>query len=188
MKKLAPEQIREEFNARKAKFAKWGEETGFNTALQDISGAIADLRAGGIDVSLEISGDSSQQAFALRPDTSVITPIFGILRINHIHRLFSITVKESDKPCLKVSLSDFDIRYQGTHGEIKDGKLRNLIRSKTYDFKKDPDALVKFQQEIIHFSARNAVVADNDIANSFETGISTKKPVLKSALQKPANG
>ncbi|MDP2206140.1 MAG: hypothetical protein Q8K65_07520 [Alphaproteobacteria bacterium] len=188
MKKLTPEQIRDEFNARKEKFSQWGEETGFNAALQGISTALADLRAGGIDVSLEILGDSSQQAFALRPDVSVTSPISGVLRINHIHRLFSITVRESDKPCLKVSLSDFDIRYQGAHGEIKEGKLRNVIRTKTYDFKKDPDALVKFQQEIIQFSARNAVVAENDVANAFDTGISTKKPALKSALKKPANG
>jgi hypothetical protein len=188
MKKLTPEQIRDEFNVRKSRFAQWGEETGFGGVLRGISGALADLRAGGIDVSLEIFGDSSQQAFALRPDTAVTTPISGVLRINHIHRLFSITVSERESPCLKVSLSDFDIRHQGAHGKIKEGKLRNLIRSKTYDFKKDPDALVKFQQEIIQFSARNAAVAENDVANAFDSGISAKKPTLKSALKKPSNG
>lgn len=188
MKKLTPDQIRDAFNARKEKFAAWGEETGFNSALQGISAALADLRAGGIDVSLEVFGDASEQAFCLRPDTSVTTPISGVLRINNIHRLFSITVRENEKPCLIVSLSDFDIRYQGTHGKVSESKLRNTIRAKTYDFKKDPEALIKFQQEIIHYSARNAVVADNDTANSFDTGISDKKPLLKSALKKPANG
>lgn len=82
MKKLTPDQIRDEFNARKEKFAVWGEETGLNSALQGMSAALADLRAGGIDVSLEIFGDASEQAFSLRPDTSVTTPISGVLRIN----------------------------------------------------------------------------------------------------------
>lgn len=188
MKKLTIEQIRDEFNARKEKFAKWGEETGFNTVLQHISTAIADLREGGIDVSLEIMGDSSEQAFALRSAGQITTPISGVLRINNIERLFSITVKEGGKPSLIVALSDFDIRYNGTHGQLDDGKIRNVVRHKTYDFRKNPDALKDFQLEIINFSARNTVVAENDVANSFETGIrGGKKQVVKSALKKPAN-
>lgn len=188
MKKLKPDQIRDEFNARKQKFAKWGEETGFDKVLQGISVAIDDLRAGGIDVSLEIFGDSSEQAFALAGTSSVTTPISGVLKINNIHRLFSLSVKEQGQDCLKVALSDFDIRYNGVEGKTTEQRVRNVIRSKTYDFKRDADALVKFQLEIIQFSARNAVVADNDVAGVFETGTHNPKPGLKSSLKKPANG
>lgn len=188
MKKLTTQEIREEFNARKNKFAAWGEETGFNTVLQHISTAIKDLREGGIDVSLEISGDSSEQAFAMRKNSQITTPISGILRINNIERLFSITVKEGGKPCLRVSVSDFDIRFNGVEGAVEDGRIRNVVRHKSFDFKNNDDALKNFQLEIIHYSARNAVIADNDIENSLNTGMRGKKQVVKSALKKPANG
>lgn len=184
MKKLTISSIQQEFNARKQNFSEWGAQAGFSQMLQGISTALSDLRAAGLDVSLEIFGDASEQAFAMRESGSVIIPISGVLRINNIHRLLAITVKEEGKPCLKLSLSDFDIRYQGVQGATENGKMRNTVRHKSFDFKSDPDALIKFQREIITYCARNAVIADNDIGGAFDTGRHTKKPVLK----RPENG
>ena len=178
MKRLPREKISEEFNASKREFAAYGEKSGFGIALQNISTAIGELKESGIDVSLEIFGDASEQAFDLFPTTSVTVPISGVLRIGPIHRLFALATKSDSKNALIIGLSNYDIRFNGPDAKFEDGLISGKVRSLTFDLKKDPDALVKFQQEIINHAARNAVVNDNDAAQAFDSATTLRKSVL----------
>lgn len=188
MKKLTPEQIREHFNAQcVAHEASWT-KSGLNTALENISLALQDLNNNGISVSLEIMGTPSEQAFGMLSESGMTVPVSGILRIDNAHFLLSVATKHSGQDCLKLCLSEFDIRFQGVRAKVKEGDLRQNVRADIYDLKGDPDALVKFQKEIIRYSARNQVINDHNVGSTLETGISRKKPALKSPLQKPANG
>lgn len=179
MRRMTPQQIRDEFNQKREKFAAWGKETGFDTALQDISRALRDMQDSGIDVRLDIMGTASEMAFSQLPQAGITTPISGILHINNIQYLLSLSVKHNGKNCLKLAVSEFDIRHQGVAGTVRDEKLRANVRSSVFDLKNDADALVKFQEYVINQSARNSVIAENDAANAMNTGIPDKKPVLK---------
>lgn len=178
MKRLPREKISEEFNASKREFAAYGEKSGFDIALQNISAAIGDLKEAGIDVSLEIFGDASEQAFDLFGTTSVTVPISGVLRIGPIHRLFALATKSDSKNVMIIGLSNYDIRFNGPDAKIEDGAVSGKVRSINFDLKKDPEALVKFEQEIINHAARNAVVNDNDTAQVFDSASNLRKSVL----------
>lgn len=178
MKRLPREKITESFNASKREFAEYGAKSGFDAALQNISTAIFDLKEAGIDVSLEIFGDASEQAFDLFPTTSVTVPISGVLRIGPIHRLFALATKSDGKNALIIGLSNYDIRYNGPDAKLENGQVSGKVRSINFDLRKDPDALVKFQQEIINHAARNAVVNDNDAAQVFDSAAGLRKSVL----------
>lgn len=179
MRRLTPQQIRDEFNQRREKFATWGKETGFDTALQNLSHALRDMQDSGIDVKLDIMGTASELAFTQLSHAGITTPISGILHINNIQYLLSLSVRHNNKDCLKLAVSEFDIRHQGITGTVSDEKLRANVRSSVFDLKNDADALVKFQQYVINQSARNNVIAENDVAKAMNTGIPDKKPVLK---------
>lgn len=179
MRRLTPQQIREEFNQRREKFAAWGETTGFGQALENLSLALRDLQDGGLDVRLDITGTAAEQAFALFPQGGITTPISGVLHINNIQYLLALAVRHDGKDCLKLAVSEFDIRFQGVTGTVQHEKLRQSVRAQIYDLKRDPDALVKFQEYVINQSARNQVIADRDVAGSLQHGIPEKKPVLK---------
>lgn len=178
MKRLPREKISESFNAAKRDFAAYGEKSGFDVALQNISTAIGEMKDAGIDVSLEIFGDASEQAFDLFATTSVTVPISGVLRIGPIHRLFALATKSDGKNALIIGLSNYDIRFNGPDAKLADGEVTGKVRSINFDLKKDPDALVKFQQEIINHAARNAVVNDNDTAQAFDSATVMRKSVL----------
>jgi hypothetical protein len=178
MKRLPREKISESFNAAKRDFAAYGEKSGFDVALQNISTAIGEMKDAGIDVSLEIFGDASEQAFDLFATTSVTVPISGVLRIGPIHRLFALATKSDSKNALIIGLSNYDIRFNGPDAKLADGEVTGKVRSINFDLKKDPDALVKFQQEIINHAARNAVVNDNDTAQAFDSATVMRKSVL----------
>ncbi len=178
MKRLPREKITAEFNAAKDEFASYGAKSGFDKALQNISTAIGELKEAGIDVSLEVFGDSSEQAFDLFSNASVTVPISGVLRIGSIHRLFGLATKSGGKNALQIGLSNFDIRYNGAEIKIEDGVATSNVRAIVFDLKNDPDALVKFQQEIITHAARNAVVNDNDAAQVFDSATALRKSTL----------
>ena len=178
MKRLPREKISEEFNAAKGEFASYGAKSGFDVALQNISTAIGELKEAGIDVSLEIFGDASEQAFDLFPTTSVTVPVSGVLRIGPIHRLFALATKSDSKSAMIIGLSNYDIRFNGPDAKLADGEISGKVRGLNFDLKKDPEALVKFQQEIINHAARNAVVNDNDAAQVFDSAAVLRKSTL----------
>lgn len=179
MRRLTPQQIRDAFNQHREKFAAWGTSTGFGQALENLSLALRDMQDSGLDVRLDITGTAAEQAFALFPPGGITVPISGILHINNIQYILALAVRHEGKDCLKLGVSEFDIRFQGATGTVKDEKLRQSVRAEIFDLKRDPDALVKFQQYVINQSARNQVIADRDIAGSLHHGIPEKKPVLK---------
>lgn len=167
MKRLSKGEIAAAFNAEKEKFAKFAADSGADRALEAVSRVLGDLQDTGLDVSLEIFGDASEQAFDLF-NSGVTAPISGVLRIGPIHRLFGLATKVNGEAALKIALSDLDIRFNGPEGKMTEGNIGGKVRSHVYDLKNDPEALVKFEQEIIRFAARNAVVQDNDAAQSFD--------------------
>lgn len=179
MRRLMPQQIRDEFNQRREKFAAWAKTAGFGDALENLSLAVRDMQESGLDIRLDMMGTAGEQGFALFTPGGLTTPLSGVLHLNNIQYLMTLAVKHDGKDCLKLAVSQFDIRFQGVTGTVKNETLRQAVRAEIFDLKNDPDALVKFQQYVINQSARNQVVADHDVAGSLQHGIPAKKPVLK---------
>jgi len=188
MRRMTPDSIREEFNTQHEKHEKQWSDWGLTQALEEISLALRDIRQQGHDVSLDMIGTPSEQVFSMMPQSGMTVPVSGLLRIGGIDYLLGIVTKQNGNPCLKLCVSEFDIRFQGVNGKVKEGDFRQAVRSNIYDLKGDADALVKFQKEIIRHCARNKVIADHDPAGTLGADTQGKKPVAKSALQKPANG
>jgi hypothetical protein len=191
MRRLDPNQIREEFNQRKQAFTKEHAENGLADAIEDLSRVVGDLKAGGLDVELEFFGCPSDQAFQLFPfKGALIVPVSGILRIGRLHRLLAIATKVDGAPALRLGLSEFDIRFAGPQASFilpaaeKDAGAKEIavggkVRSTVYDLKTDPDALVKFQTEVIRHAARNAFVDDHDVGGAFDNGVTLGKTGLR---------
>lgn len=156
---LDKKQITEEYNAQADKFRKWGDETGFNQLLRDLSKMIGDMKEAGLDVALDVQESSSEQAFTLfEQRTGLTTPLSGILRIGSTQKMIAIAISQNNLPCLKIGVSEFDIRFNGA---------APVVRAKIYDVQKDHEALQKLQKEIIRLAARTAIIRENDVAESF---------------------
>jgi hypothetical protein len=179
MRRMDPHQISDTFNAKRRQFADDCDQTGLSQGVEAFSVAINDLRSGGMDLSVEIFADGSELGFAMFNSGNIRTPVSGILHIGPIHRLFAFAVRDADGACLKLAVSEFDVRFNGADGTIKDNKLDNTIRAQIYDLKNDEDALVKMQDEIIRMAARNEVVYNHDVADAFDTPSSLRKPSLR---------
>lgn len=179
MRRMDPHQISDVFNAKKQAFAEDCEKHGLGQAVEAFSVAVNDLKAAGMDLSVEIFGDASELSFAMFNSQSIRTPVTGILHIGPIHRLFAFAVQIDSKPVLQLAVSDFDVRFNGADGEIKDAKLDNKIRATIYDLKNDNDALVKFQEETLRMCARNSIVFGHDVAEAFDKPQTLNKPSLR---------
>jgi len=180
LRRLSGDEIRDQFNAQKARFEKEHATNGLLPALEDISRAIADIKSAGYDVDLQIFGNPSEQAFAMFPrGGDLTTPLSGILRVGRNERLFAISTVVNGEKALLLAVSDFDIRYNGADGKVSNGTIDSDVRSKTFDLKNDPDAIVKFQKDILFHAARNEVINDRDVAQSFDNGARAPKPRLK---------
>lgn len=178
MKRLNKAEINDTFSDAKRKFGEFAEDSGFGPALKEVSRALDDLRRAGHDVSLEVFGDASEQAYDMFK-RNVTVPVSGILRIGDIHRLFAIATRVEDKPALQIALSHVDIRFHGFKGKINEGQAENSVKSVVFDVKNDPEAIVKFEKEIIEHLARNSVVNDNDEAQTFDSAGSLRKLSVK---------
>jgi hypothetical protein len=176
---MDPHQISDVFNAKKQAFAEDCDKTGLGQATEAFSVVINDLKAAGMDVSVDLFADASELSFALFNSNSIRTPVTGVLHIGPIERLFAFAVQINNQPVLQLAVSDFDIRFNGADGEIKDGKLDNKIRATVYDLKNDEDALVKFQDEVLRMCARNTVVFGHDVADAFDKPQVLNKPSLR---------
>jgi hypothetical protein len=179
MRRMNPRQISDIFNEKKKKFASDCDKNGLARATEEFSLVINDLKMAGMDLSVEIFADASELGFAMFDTNSIRTPVTGILHIGPIHRLFSFAVREGNEEVLKLAVSDFDIRFNGADGAVKDGKLDNKVRATIYDLKADADALVKFQDEVLRMCARNAVIFEHDVAHAFDKPATLQKPSLR---------
>lgn len=187
MRRLDPGQISDEFNAQKKRFREEHEKSGLLQALNSLSQIIGDIKSAGMDVSLEIFGCPSEQAFAMFPrDGKLISPISGILRIGHDHRLIAFATQVGGADALQLAMSEFDIRFNGPDGKMKEGIIDASVRARVYDLKKDPDAFVKLEKEIIRHCARNDIVDAQDASHSFDARTALRKPSLKNLPKKPS--
>jgi len=185
MRRMTDAEIRAEFNAQKERFTSEHVKSGLLPVIEDLSQAIADLKAQGHDLSLEFFGNPSEQAFAMFPrgGGQLTSPVSGILRTGTNHRLLAISTTVNDKPALQLALSEFDIRHSGADATIKtsgdaasqSGSIQGIVRAKVYDLKGDPNALVKFQQDVLRHCARNDVINEHDVAGAFDNGAGIRK-------------
>ena len=176
MKRLEPSQISATFNSQMQRFTTMLEKSNAGAALEDLSRAIADIRDAGYDVALTLFGTPSEQAFDLFPGSNgLIVPISGVLRIGPIEHLVGLAVEIDKLPALKLGVSEFDIRFQGTEGSITNNVFKGTVRQTIYDLKGDPEALVKLQTEIIRHCARNDYINDRDVANGFDNNARLRK-------------
>lgn len=178
-RKLAPESIRAEFNSSKEDFRGFADRSGLTRALASLSDMLGDLQDAGLDVSLEMLGGASEQAFDLFKENSITVPVSGILRIGPIHRLLGISTSLEGKPALVIGLSEFDIRYSGPEGVVREGVIDGKLRAVHFDLNADPDALLKLEKTIIRYAARSEAIADIDDRRAFENTKSLYKPTLR---------
>lgn len=193
MRRMTDAEIRAEFNAQKERFTNEHVKSGLLQVFEDLSNAISDIKAQGHDLSLEFFGNPSEQAFAMFPrgNGQLTTPVSGILRTGTNHRLLAISTTVSGQPALQIALSEFDIRHSGADATIKTsgdsashtGSIEGVVRAKVYDLKNDPDALFKFQQDVLRHCARNEVINDHDVAGAFDNGTTIRK--MKAPAPKP---
>jgi hypothetical protein len=181
VRRLEPHQIAEEFNTQKNSVAATWEKSGLSGALRDLSLALADMKTAGLDVSLEIFGSPSEQAFGMFPSGGLTVPVSGILREGHMHRLLAIATKVSGEGALQLALSEFDVRFNGADAQVKDGVVDSKVRATIFDLAKDPEALIKFQREVIRHASRNEAVDNNDAGEAFDKKDALRKQSLKLA-------
>lgn len=180
MKRLDQRQISDVFNEQKARFEKQHAASGLLDAMEQFSRAIGDLKAAGHDLQLQFHGNASEEAFAMFTRTGGLTvPVSGVLRIGTNDRLVAFATKMNGEPVLQLAMSEFDIVRNGIDGKVAEGNISPTVRSTVFDLKKDPEALVKFQTEVLRSLARNEVVNDRDKANAFDNGASrlSKRPL-----------
>jgi hypothetical protein len=184
LRRMTDAEIRDEFNAQKTRFETDHAKSGLSEALESLSQAIADIRAQGYDVSLEIFGNPSEQAFGMfQRGGGLTTPVSGVLKSGNNHRLLAFSTKVNGQPALQLAVSEFDIRHNGMNGKLvipggtdkKEVDADNVVRAKIYDLKRDPEAMVKFQKDVLFHCARNEAVNDRDVANAFDNGTSIRK-------------
>lgn len=181
---MDPQSIRETFNSQLESNQKEWDGYGLTGALEQLSEAVANLKAAGLDVSLEMSPWPSEMAFMLFPDGARIVPVTGDLRIGNSHRLLGIATKLGSDATLMLAVSEFDSLWNGANATLQDGgDIRSRFRALRYDLKNDAEALEKFQRTIIRDCARSALMEKHNIARGYETG---QVPVLpKPALKIP---
>lgn len=181
MRKMTPTEISDEFNGKKAEFRGYCEQSGLGAVLRDLSTMVDDLKTGGVDVSLDLLEMPSELAFKLFADGGKTVPLSGILRIGTHHRLVGIMTQFQEKPCMKLGVSRFDIRHQGTNGNTnsKNSAIESVVRATVYDLRKDENALVTLQKDILHAAARTEVIQEYDVQNAFGHGRKINKPLQK---------
>lgn len=185
LRKLDPATLRDVFNLEKEKFRETSDKEGVLTALSGLSEILGDLQDAGLDVSLEMLGGASEQAFDLFKENGVTAPVSGVLRIGPIHRLLGIATRLDSKPSLVIALSEFDIRYSGPEAVVNNGVIDGKLRAVRFDLKKDPDALVKLESTIIRYAARNDVIAEIDHKNAFDNSKNAQNTLRKLPLKPP---
>lgn len=185
LRKLDPSGIRDVFNSEKDGFRSHAQKDGIAKALSGLSEILGDLQDAGIDVSLEIMGGASEQAFDLFKENSITVPVSGILRIGPIHRLLGIATKLDGKPALVIGLSEFDIRYSGPEAVVNNGVIDGKLRAVHFNLQTDPDALLKLEQTVLRYAARNEVIAELDESGVFDNTKRLRKPSLKTPPFRP---
>ncbi len=161
MKRLSRDEIRAKFE----KAAHSEGDTPFMYAVTQLSAAMHELQAAGLDVELTILGVSAEQAFQLDIGNNVRDwrqRSSGILRIGSSEHLVAFCTgirlkSEGDeaewKSCVIMAVSQLDIRFQGNS---------NNLRTLTYNLGEGGDDLVKFQNMVIARCAFHATIDNAD--------------------------
>lgn len=181
MKRLGPGEISDVFNEQKARFEKQHKASGLLDAMEQFSRAVGDLKAAGHDLSLQFHGNASEEAFSMFTRTGGLTvPVSGVLRIGPNERLVAFATKINGESVMQLGMSEFDIGHNGVDGKVAEGNISPTVRANVFDMKNDPDALVKFQTEVLRSLARNEVVNERDVAGAFDNGPQriSKRPKL----------
>lgn len=171
MRFLDPDGIRARFSESNRQQRKGMNNDGTDLALQYISHALADLKSEGLDVVLEMHTTVSELAFDLLNRQYTLSHE-GVLRIGNTEHLLCIaTIEEKNQhPCLKLALSKLDYRHQG---------VQQTVRSHVYDLQNDPDAMIKFQNQLIDYIVTSKLIEENDIAQVFNRDDMMRKPLQK---------
>jgi len=162
-------ELKAEYNQKREKTKTEWNSYNLGLAIESLSQAIADLRAIGINVHLDLAGNATEDAFLMvqtvAESKGMIVPISGILKIDNVEHLLCVSVSEADIPVLKIYLSQFDYRGQ---------RIYPVIRGKAFDLNADPQAMHKFQQQVIFAAARNEIVRRHDVADVFSKDFPVK--------------
>jgi len=185
MRHLNASEISAEFNKQRNIFTTNAAKSGLDTAVQNLSRLIGDLKTAGMDVELTLFGIPSEQAFTLFDASGMTVPVSGVLRMGQTQRLLAISTKEGNDSTLRVAISEFDIRFNGAKAVAKDGNINGVVRHKSFDLKNDDEALAKLGQEIIRYCARNEAVNGWDVAGAFDNGAKLQKTAPRLAPKNP---
>ncbi|MBI3440421.1 MAG: hypothetical protein HY052_01220 [Proteobacteria bacterium] len=143
--------------------SKW-EANGVTATIEALSKTFKALRDAGIDAHIQLSGDICEDAFSL---VRTVTPnlmshqcnLSGILKIDQLEYLLAISTVENTKPVLKIYVSEWNYKGQGTTQGIK---------GRYFDLNEDSEALQKLQKYIILMTVRNEIIRDHDVCDMFD--------------------
>ncbi len=139
---------------------------------------IRDMKDAGLDITLEMNCGVSELSYRLfSPTNRQHVPLNGLLHIGASTRLLAVQTSQEDVSTLKIGLSRFDVRLDGTDKKIlNDTRIVDDICADVFDLKSDPDALVKLQNKIIASCALQDIITDNDEDRAFGARKPLRKP------------
>lgn len=137
--------------------------------VAEISDMFAELHALNINVSLDLFATASETTFRLfdKDHSQIISPVSGILTIENMQYHFGISILHKSEPCLKMAVSQFDLRHEGTHAYITGNTIYSNVLANIYDCNQ-PDGLKKFQIFIIEKAARQQELDKHDRSNALK--------------------
>jgi hypothetical protein len=190
MKRLSPSDIAAHFRQQVETSSPHDKETA--QALQELSHAIDDCKAAGLDVSLELAGQGSLLAADLFvPYRYVAVCASGILRTGQSTYLLALATSIDHDPCLKLAISAHDPRFYRPHTETRYDSINgrhvecNTVPGSVYDLKYDEEPLVRFQKHVASLCARDAFIRANDPAKAFN-GEKDRSQLPKTAILRRA--
>ncbi len=160
------------FNERKTGVQNSWQKAGVPDVIQALSKTVADCRRAGMDISLDIYNWSPFSLFSMLPDSKEMS-FSGLLRIGGGGYPIALFTKDKDGPCLKLGLAAY----------MADPVLTQTISAHIYDLNKNPETdFIAFQQVVAARCARQQAVAENDIADAFD---SRRKALVKPPVGLP---
>lgn len=165
MKSLGKDALKDFFNEQNGK-SDTDKET--LVLLQNISRTLRDMQDIGIDVTFDISSSCAERHFSLFADKNRTISASGMMNIEGQHRLFAVLSKFEDQKCLKIAVSEMDMRYEDIYAEISNAQfIKPRLRSHVFNCKVK-HGFINFQKWIVETAASQQRFDQQDVANSFK--------------------
>jgi hypothetical protein len=190
-KSLTAEEMREHFDSVRTDTRDRMDKNGTGDVLESLSKTVSALRENDIDIKLVVRANSHSNAYdmmyTVSGGSSGTIEAHGFLKIGETTHLFAVACKHAGKDVTRLYLSKNNVVDEGGRMTTDNNAThsKTVIPGECYDFNDDPEALRKFQKQLLMICAQNQAVLDHDTGDVFnkETpGASLQKPKPKFKL------